>query len=169
MTTEIIKESGLRMVELVEGTGDIPAIGQRVSVHYEIFFGEGTSTSNYDEESETYVDASYDSTYEEKPFNGPIDVVIGSYTPKDDIYMRGQSIKGFDEALTEMKVGGKRKLFIPAALAYGAEGASSFHTFFGYRIAPNRDLACTIELVEIKESKAQPTEKTPKGPAYEAV
>ena len=169
MNKEIIKESGLRMVELVEGTGDIPTIGQKVSVHYEIFFGEGTSTSNYDEVSETYVDESYDSTYEEKPFSGPIDIIIGAHTPKDDIYIRGQSIKGFDEALLEMKVGAKRKLFIPANLAYGKEGASSFHTFFGYRIAPNRDLACTIELVEIKELAAELTEKTVKGPAYEAV
>jgi len=169
MTSEIIKESGLRMIEVAVGEGETPTLGQKVSIHYEIFFGEGTSTSNYDEATETYIDTLYDSTYEDKPFSGPIDIIIGTSTPKDDIYTRGQSIKGFDEALLEMKVGCKRKLFIPADLAYGAEGASSFHTFFGYRIAPNRDLACTIELVEIKEPAAEATENTPKGPAYEAV
>mgnify|MGYP005819022499 CR=1 FL=1 len=151
MSKEIIKESGLRMVEITEGHGDSPTTGQTVSVHYEIFFGEGTSTSNYDEKAGKYVDNLYDSTYEDKPFSGPVDIVIGAATPKDDIYSRGQSIKGFDEALVEMKVGEKRQLFIPAALAYGKEGASSFHTFFGYRVAPHRDLACTIELVEIKD------------------
>jgi len=169
MNKEIIKESGLRMIELATGKGEVPTLGQKVSVHYEIFFGEGTSTSNYDEVAEEYIDCLYDSTYEDKPFSGPIDIVVGKETPKDEIYTRGESIKGFSEALLEMKVGAKRKLFIPANLAYGKEGASSFHTFFGYRIPPNRDLACTIELMEIKETAAELTEKTFKGPAYEAV
>ena len=104
MSKEIIKESGLRMVEITEGHGDSPTTGQTVSVHYEIFFGEGTSTSNYDEKAGKYVDNLYDSTYEDKPFSGPVDIVIGAATPKDDIYSRGQSIKGFDEALVEMVV-----------------------------------------------------------------
>ena len=58
MSKEIIKESGLRMVEITEGHGDSPTTGQTVSVHYEIFFGEGTSTSNYDEKAGKYVDTS---------------------------------------------------------------------------------------------------------------
>ena len=146
-----MKQKELEKEVLSEGSGDAPKMGQKVVAHYEIFFGEGTSTSNYDETAGKYVDNLYDSTYEDKPFSGPVDIVIGAATPKDDIYSRGQSIKGFDEALVEMKVGEKRQLFIPAALAYGKEGASSFHTFFGYRVAPHRDLACTIELVEIKD------------------
>tara|TARA_Y100000034_G_C6760359_1_gene338603 strand:+ start:216 stop:677 length:462 start_codon:yes stop_codon:yes gene_type:complete len=149
VSNEIIKDSGLRMVVIEEGIGSTPSVGQEVSVHYEIYFGEGVSTSKYDFEKEEYVDDLYDSTYEDKPFNGPITIVIGSETPKDDIYSKGQSIKGFNEALLEMKEGEKRKLFIPSKLAYGKLGASSFHTFFGYRIPPNRDLSCTIELVEI--------------------
>jgi peptidyl-prolyl cis-trans isomerase A (cyclophilin A) len=150
-TTEIIKESGLRMTLMADGDGPTPIVGQTVLAHYEIYFGEGTTTSNYDYAAGEYIDEMFDSTYEEKPFNGPVEFIIGVETPKDDTYAKGQSIKGFDEAFLDMKVGDKRKLFIPAALAYGDEGASSFHTFFGYRVAPNRDISCTVELVDIIE------------------
>jgi peptidyl-prolyl cis-trans isomerase A (cyclophilin A) len=151
MTTEMIKPSGLRMITLHAGAGTVPSAGQRVLAHYEIYFGEGTTTSNYDYSTGEYIDEMFESTYEDKPFNGPVEFVIGTETPKDDTYAMGHSIKGFDEAFLDMKVGDKRKLFIPAALAYGDEGASSFHTFFGYRVAPNRDISCTVELVDILE------------------
>jgi|TARA_R110000824_G_scaffold391519_2_gene589355 FKBP-type peptidyl-prolyl cis-trans isomerase len=165
MFEEIVRDSGLVMKTQVEGSGPKPSLGQTVVAHYEIFFGEGSSSSNYDYDKSVYIDELYDSTYEDKPFNGPIEFVIGQETAKDDIYKKGDSVKGFDEAFLDMRVGEKRDLFVPSHLAYGDEGASSFHTFFGYRIAPDRNVNCTVELVEIKDS---PVSETPaRGPAYE--
>ena len=152
MSNEIVKESGLKMIVLREGQGLSPKEGQSVLVHYELHFGEGTSSSNFNYETGEYVDDLCDSTYDERnPFAGPIKFVIGQETPEDDICKAGDSIKGFDEALLEMKPGEKRKIFIPARLAYGELGASSFHSFFGYRIPPDRPMAGIIELVEIVE------------------
>ncbi len=152
MSNQIIKENGLKMSVIREGSGPTPKLGQSVMVHYEIHFGEGTSSSNFDYETGEYIDDLCDSTYDERnPYSGPMRFVLGQETPKDDICKEGDSIKGFDEALLEMKVGEKRNIFIPSELAYGIEGASSFHSFFGYRIPPNRPLAGIIELVEIIE------------------
>ena len=169
MSEEVVKDSGLRMLLEKTGVGEIPNLGDKVSVHYEIWLGEGTTSSNYDYNNEEYVNVMYDSTYEDKPFSGPIDIVLGQLTPKDDTYSKGDSLLGFDEALLEMKVGEKRKLFIPADLAYGELGASSFHNPFGYRIPPGQSIACAVELVEIKETASTREQKTFKGPAYEAV
>ena len=164
---EIVKDSGLRITNVLEGAGPHPQMGQRVRAHYELHFGEGTSTSNYDYEKCEYIDDLYDSTYEDKPFNGPVEFVIGQETAKDDVYQKGDSIKGFDEAFLDMRVGGKVTLFIPSVLAYGEEGASSFHTFFGYRVPPFRDMTCTLELVEIKQEEETQTVSSHRGPAYE--
>jgi hypothetical protein len=169
MSEEVVKDSGLRMLLEKTGAGDTPNLGDKVSVHYEIWLGEGTTSSNYDYNNEEYVNVMYDNTYEDKPFSGPIDIILGRLTPKDDTYSKGDSLLGFDEALLEMKVGEKRKLFIPAELAYGELGASSFHNPFGYRIPPGQPLSCAVELVEIKETASTREQKTFKGPAYEAV
>lgn len=165
MFEEIVRDSGLIMKTKVEGSGPKPTLGQIAVAHYEIFFGEGSSSSNYDYDKSVYVDELYDSTYEDKPFSGPVEFVIGQETAKDDTYVKGDSIKGFDEAFMDMRVGERRDLFIPAHLAYGDEGASSFHTFFGYRIAPGRNVNCTVELVGIKEDPV--AEGPTRGPAYE--
>jgi len=152
MSEKITTDSGLVMTTLTEGTGDTPSTGDKVLIHYEIWVGEGVTTSEYNSETNTYNDSIHDSTYDERnPFHGPIEVVIGRPTPDDDIYTMGDSIQGIDEALVTMKEGGKKELFIPAALAYGDLGASSFHTFHGYRTPPNTPLKCHIELVEIKK------------------
>ena len=148
--SEITTESGLKYSTIQEGDGRSPKVGETVSVHYELFLGRGTSTSNYDAESDEYIDEIYESTYDEKnPFNGPVEFVIGKYTPKDDLYSEGDSILGFDEMFLDMRIGEKRSLIIPSELAYGEEGASSFHTFHGYRMPPNSDMICNIELVKI--------------------
>jgi peptidylprolyl isomerase len=153
MSNETTTNTGLRMLEVIAGTGQTPKIGDTVLMHYEYYLSEGVTSSDFNYDLGEYREdhsTIYDSTYEDKPFNGPIDVTIGKGTPKDDVYIRGDSIKGIDEALLHMKVGSKRKLIIPSSLAYGTEGASSFHTFHGYRVPPNSDLTMTIELVEIK-------------------
>jgi peptidylprolyl isomerase len=148
--SDITTESGLKYSITQKGEGRSPKTGETVSVHYELFLGRGTSSSNYDAEKDEYVDEIFESTYDEKnPFNGPVKFVIGRHTPKDDLYSDGDSIKGFDEMLLGMCEGEKRSLIIPSDLVYGEEGASSFHTFHGYRMPPNADMICNIELVKI--------------------
>ena len=153
MNKEITTPTGLKMLEVISGTGRTPKFGYTVMMHYEYYLCEGMTSSNFDYDLNRYREdhtVIYDTTYEDKPFSGPIDITIGKSTPKDDTYIRGDSIEGIDEALLNMKVGSKRKLIIPYCLAYGTEGASSFHTFHGYRVPPNSNLTMTIELVEIK-------------------
>ena len=150
-----------------EGEGATPQEGQTVVAHYELYFGEGTATSNYDYSTGQYIDEQYDSTYEDKPFGGPVEFVVGQETAKDDTYSKGDSIPGFDQAFLSMKVGDQVKIFIPHDLAYGSEGASSFHTFFGYRVPPFRDLTCILELVEILNDTGSTDLNVKRGPAYE--
>ena len=112
---EVATASGLKYVDQVVGTGDSPRAGQTVSVHY-------TGTL----ENGRKFDSSLD--------NGkPIDFVIGT----------GAVIKGWDEGLMSMKVGGKRKLIIPANLGYGSAGRPP-------SIPPNSTLLFDVELVGIK-------------------
>ena len=100
MSNEITTETGLVIETLEAGTGETPSVGDRVLVHYEIWVGEGVTTSQYNEETNTYENAIYDSTYDESnPFNGPIEIVVGRPTPEDEVYTVGDSIKGLDEAL----------------------------------------------------------------------
>ena len=107
--------SGLKYVELKEGTGATPLPGQTVEVHY-----VGTL------ENGTKFDSSRDRG---QPFNFKIGV--------------GQVIKGWDEGLSTMKVGGRRQLIIPAELGYGARGA-------GGVIPPNATLLFDVELLGVK-------------------
>lgn len=143
-------KSGLKWELLSEGSGDKPKVGQTVSIHYDIWFGKGTTTSNFNYDKGEYVDIMHDSTRDERdPFHGPMDFKIGEHTPLDDTYKEGQSIPGLDEALLDMKLGEKRRLHIPSKLAYGKLGGSSFHTFHGYRTPPDCPLEMEIELVNI--------------------
>ena len=84
-----MEERALEIKVIREGMGSLPKIGQKVRAHYELYFGEGSSSSDYDYDKEKYVDSLYDSTYEDKPFNGPVEFVIGQETPKDEVYTRG--------------------------------------------------------------------------------
>jgi peptidylprolyl isomerase len=93
--TLITTDSGLQYVELVEGTGAQPQAGQTVVVHY-----TGTLTDG----------SKFDSSRDR---NQPFSFKIGA----------GQVIQGWDEGLATMKIGGRRKLVIPAKLGYGDRGA----------------------------------------------
>ena len=110
-----ILASGLRITDLEVGSGPEATAGQTVVVHY-----RGTL------ENGKQFDASYDRG---KPFSFPLG--------------RGQVIKGWDEGVQGMKVGGKRKLVIPPELGYGTRGA-------GGVIPPNATLIFEVELLDIK-------------------
>ena len=93
--TQITTSSGLMIEEIVEGTGEIAAAGQTVSVHYTGWLTDGSK---------------FDSS---KDRNDPFDFPLGGR----------QVIAGWDEGVQGMKVGGTRKLTIPPNLGYGARGA----------------------------------------------
>tara|TARA_B100000029_G_scaffold478156_1_gene523932 strand:+ start:198 stop:671 length:474 start_codon:yes stop_codon:yes gene_type:complete len=151
MTNLTTTESGLEINITHLGEGETPKIGDTVLMHYELWISEGASSSLYDYDEAKYVDSIHYSTKDPSlPISGPIEIIIGKQTPKDEIYSKGDSIYGLDEALLNIKEGGSCELLIPPDLAYGEEGASSFHTFHGYRSPPNQAIRCNIELVEIR-------------------
>jgi FKBP-type peptidyl-prolyl cis-trans isomerase len=112
----ITTKSGLKYVELKEGTGDEAKAGQVVEVHYTGWLKDGTK-----------FDSSKDRN---KPFQFPLGA--------------GRVIKGWDEGVAGMKVGGKRKLIIPPELGYGKRGA-------GGVIPPDAELTFEVELLAIKK------------------
>ena len=107
--------SGLVIEELVVGDGALAAAGQSVTVHYTGWLTNGSK---------------FDSS---KDRNDPFVFPLG----------RGHVIKGWDEGVQGMKVGGKRKLTIPPELGYGARGA-------GGVIPPNATLVFEVELLGVK-------------------
>lgn len=113
--SEIRTASGLKYVELVEGTGATPQRGQTVTVHY-----TGTLENG-------------------KKFDSSVD----RGTPSDFRIGVGAVIKGWDEGLMSMKVGGKRKLIIPPNLGYGAMGRPP-------DIPGNSTLLFDVELIGVK-------------------
>jgi FKBP-type peptidyl-prolyl cis-trans isomerase FkpA len=113
--TEKMTDSGLKYEDLVEGDGDVAAAGQNVSVHYTGWLTDGSK---------------FDSSVDR---NMPFEFPLGA----------GHVIRGWDEGVQGMKIGGKRKLTIPPQLGYGAAGA-------GGVIPPNATLVFEVELLEIK-------------------
>ncbi len=111
---EITTDSGLKYIDLEVGTGATPQRGDTVVVHYTGTLEDGTK---------------FDSSRDRgRPFSFKIGV--------------GQVIKGWDEGVSTMKVGGRRQLIIPAELGYGARGA-------GGVIPPNATLIFDVELIRI--------------------
>ncbi|WP_088890295.1 FKBP-type peptidyl-prolyl cis-trans isomerase [Leptolyngbya ohadii] len=106
--------SGLKYIDEVEGSGAAPEAGQTVYVHYTGTLEDGTK---------------FDSSRDR---NRPFSFRLGA----------GQVIKGWDEGISTMKVGGQRRLIIPPDLGYGARGA-------GGVIPPNATLIFDVELLKI--------------------
>jgi len=104
--------------DLVVGTGAVASSWQKVTVHYTGWLMEGGKAG-------TKFDSSKDR-------RDPFVFSLG----------RGQVIKGWDEGVQGMKVGGKRKLTIPPAMAYGSRGA-------GGVIPPNATLVFEVELLGV--------------------
>ena len=113
----ITTDSGLKYVDTVVGTGAAPVRGQQCKVHY-----TGWLSDNRGERGKKF-DSSLDR-------GQPLVIPIGV----------GRVIKGWDEGLMSMKVGGKRTLHIPSYLGYGPRGA-------GGDIPPNADLIFDVELL----------------------
>ncbi|HEY1861483.1 MAG TPA: FKBP-type peptidyl-prolyl cis-trans isomerase [Gemmataceae bacterium] len=113
---KVIKtDSGLQYVELKEGDGAAAKKGDSVEVHYTGWLKDGTK---------------FDSSVDRKQ---PFSFKLGE----------GMVIKGWDEGVAGMKVGGKRKLIIPSELGYGKKGA-------GKVIPPDAELTFEVELLKIK-------------------
>ena len=104
--------------DLVVGTGATAASGQKVTVHYTGWLLEGGKAG-------TKFDSSKDR-------RDPFVFSLG----------KGQVIKGWDQGVQGMKVGGKRKLTIPPEMGYGARGA-------GGVIPPNATLVFEVELLGV--------------------
>ncbi len=112
-------DSGLQYRDVKEGTGEKPKRGETCYMHYTGWLWEnGVKGKKFD----SSVDRGQ-----------PFDFVIGT----------GQVIKGWDEGVMSMKVGGKRELLIPPSLGYGSRGA-------GGVIPPNATLLFEVELLQIK-------------------
>lgn len=107
-------ESGLRYVDIEKGEGEIPEKGQTVVVHYTGSLADGTK-----------FDSSRD---RDRPFSFKLG--------------EGQVIKGWEEGISTMQVGGRRQLIIPPELGYGQKGA-------GGVIPPNATLIFDVELLKI--------------------
>jgi FKBP-type peptidyl-prolyl cis-trans isomerase (trigger factor) len=105
--------------ELVPGTGEAAAAGDRVSVHYTGTLTDGTE---------------FDTSRKRKR---PFDFILG----------RGEVIKGWDEGLLGMKVGGRRKLTIPSPLGYGSRGQPPL-------IPADATLVFDVELLGVEHAAA---------------
>ena len=111
--------SGLQYEDIKEGTGASPKPGQTCVMNYTGWLWENGAKGK-----------KFDSSLDRgTPFEFPIG--------------QGRVIKGWDEGVATMKVGGKRMLLIPPQLAYGARGA-------GGVIPPNATLIFEVELLGVK-------------------
>jgi len=111
--------SGLKYEDLKVGNGPVATKGKRVTVHY---------TGTLDDKNKN---KKFDSS---KDRNEPFVFKLGA----------GEVIKGWDEGVEGMKVGGKRKLIIPPQLGYGSRGV-------GGVIPPNAELHFEVELLAVAD------------------
>jgi FKBP-type peptidyl-prolyl cis-trans isomerase len=111
----VTTESGLTYLDMTVGTGRLAELGDTASVHYTGWLADGKK---------------FDSSVDRKE---PFSFRLGA----------GQVIKGWDEGVMGMKIGGKRKLTIPPQLGYGERGA-------GGVIPPNATLTFDVELLDLR-------------------
>ena len=115
----ITTPSGLQYEDTVVGNGEIAQAGRPVQVHYTGWlYNDGVQGAKFDSS---------------KDRNDPFVFALGA----------GMVIRGWDEGVQGMKIGGKRTLIIPAELGYGARGA-------GGVIPPNATLKFDVELLGVQ-------------------
>ena len=112
---EVVLKSGLKYIDIEVGEGSAAISGKEVKVHYTGTFPGGKK---------------FDSSRDRRE---PFAFKLGA----------GQVIKGWDEGVSGMRIGGKRKLIIPPELAYGKRGAGS-------AIPPNAELYFDVELLGVE-------------------
>jgi peptidylprolyl isomerase len=112
---EVVTPSGLKYVDLKIGEGEEAAAGKVVQVHYIGWLRDGTR---------------FDSS---RNGDRPFTFRLGA----------GDAIKGWDEGLVGMRVGGRRKLIIPPELGFGKQGVGSV-------VPPNAVLFYEFELLEVR-------------------
>jgi FKBP-type peptidyl-prolyl cis-trans isomerase FkpA len=112
----------LKKIDVKQGDGAEAASGKTVVVHYTGWLYDPAAADGHG--------AKFDSSVDRKE---PFGFILGT----------GKVIKGWDEGVAGMKVGGKRTLVIPPQMAYGARGA-------GGVIPPNATLLFDVELIEVK-------------------
>ncbi len=110
----IITPSGLKYIDLRLGTGGMAKEGQMVSIHFIGTFLDGKKF------------------YSTRDLNAPFDFLLG----------KGKVIKGMDEGVASMRIGGLRKLIVPHQLGYGEKGEGS--------IPPKTTLVYEVELLGVK-------------------
>ena len=113
----------LQRIDQKVGDGAVAKSGQEVVVHY--------TGWNYDEKAPDKHGRKFDSSRDR---NEPFTFLLGA----------GRVIRGWDEGVAGMRVGGKRVLMIPPAYGYGRKGA-------GGVIPPNGSLVFEVELLEVRE------------------
>lgn len=119
---KVAKVSELQTIDTVVGTGAEAAPGHVVSVHYTGWL--------YDEAAAGHKGRKFDSSVDRgEPFAFPLGA--------------GRVIRGWDEGVAGMKIGGKRTLVIPPEMGYGARGA-------GGVIPPNATLVFDVELLGVR-------------------
>jgi len=117
-TNTLIKmENGLQIQDLTVGTGPEVKVGQELTMHYSGTLENGVK---------------FDSSYDR---GEPFQFLLGA----------GQVIQGWDLGIQGMKIGGKRKLIIPASLGYGEKGIGP--------IPPNAVLIFEVELLDAQDSQ----------------
>jgi peptidylprolyl isomerase len=114
-----VTASGLMYIDQKVGKGASPKQGQKVTMNYTGKLTDGTT------------------------FDSNVDPAMGHVEPFVFPIGTGKVIKGWDEGIMTMKVGGKRKLIIPGDLAYGEAGSPP-------KIGPNETLIFDVELVKVE-------------------
>ena len=112
----------LQIIDVVDGTGETAEAGQVAVVHYTGWLYDAEAEDNKGEKFDSSVDRG-------QPFSFPLGA--------------GRVIRGWDQGVAGMKVGGKRTLVIPPDMAYGSRGA-------GGVIPPDATLIFDVELIELK-------------------
>ena len=122
-------ESGITQLEKIDkkiGTGEEAVVGNTVNVHYTGWLYDANAPENKGKK--------FDSSHDRSDH---FSFLLGA----------GRVIKGWDQGVTGMKVGGQRTLIIPPTMAYGAQGA-------GNVIPPNATLVFDVELIGLQEENA---------------